>query len=511
MQQQDKLVIAYDLGTGGLKSSVFTAEGEIIASTFEPYATHYPTLNQQEQAPEDWWTAIVASTKRLTSREDIDSERIVALAISGHSLGVVPIGKDGSLLRDKTPIWSDARATQQVDRFFEGVDYEKWYTATGAGFPASCYSIFKIMWYRENEPEIYSQIDKVIGTKDYCNYRFTGRLCTDYSYASGSGAYDLLGWDYRDDYIAAAGLDKEIFPEILASDAIVGYLTAEAAEATGLSQSVAVISGGVDNSCMALGAKGIAESRVYTSLGSSAWIAIVSSQPIVDFKRKPYVFAHLIKGMYASATCIFSAGSSLQWVRNVLCCDLVEAQNNGGEDAYNVISRLVSTSPIGANGVLFNPSLAGGSMLEPTPFMQGAFTGLKLSNSREDILRATMEGIALNLRIALDVFKKFYPNIDEMLMVGGGAKSPVWMDIFANCYAMTIEKSNIDQEAASLGAAAVALKGVGLWDDYSKIDTIHKCESKYEKSAEAVAQYDKVLERFKSLSTSIAELTFIEQ
>ncbi len=507
MHKTDSLVIAYDLGTGGLKTSLFTTEGEIIASTFKPYATHYPTLNRQEQSPEDWWEAIVLSTKRLTTQ--VESSRIVALSISGHSLGVVPIGKNGELLRDKTPIWSDARATAQADTFFTKTDYEEWYTSTGAGFPPACYSIFKIMWYKEHEREMYDQIDKVIGTKDYCNYRFTGRLCTDFSYASGSGAYDLKGWDYRADYIEAAGLNSEIFPEIINSDAIVGTLTPQAALQTGLSQSVAVICGGVDNSCMALGAKGIEESRVYTSLGSSAWIAMVSHQPIVDFKRKPYVFAHVIKGMYASATCIFSAGSSLQWVRNVLCRDLLDAEKSGGEDAYNAISREVATSPIGSNGVLFNPSLAGGSMLEPTPLMQGAFTGLKLSNSRADIVRATMEGIALNLRVALNVFKEYYPSLDQMLMVGGGAKSAVWMDIFASCYAMTIEKSNIDQEAASLGAAALALKGVGLWSDYRQIDNIHKCESKYQPSAEAVEKYDEVLSRFKALSLSIAEGNFL--
>ncbi len=504
MQQTDSLVIAYDLGTGGLKASVFTSSGEIVASTFEPYPTHYPTINHQEQAPDDWWRAIVRSTKRLTSSE-IESSRIVALSISGHSLGVVPIGKGGELLRDKTPIWSDARATDQAEQFFESVNYQRWYETTGCGFPPACYSIFKIMWYKKFEPDMYGQIEKIIGTKDYCNYRFTGRLCTDYSYASGSGAYDLREWRYREDYIEAAGLDSDIFPEIIDSDAIVGKITTQAAAETGLSEDVTIVCGGVDNSCMALGAKGVEESRVYTSLGSSAWIAIVSSEPVIDFQYKPYVFAHLIKGMYTSATSIFSAGSSLQWVRNVLCADLVKEEKSGGEDAYNVMSRMANNSPVGANGVLFNPSLAGGSMLEPTPFMQGAFTGLKLGNTREDIVRATMEGIALNLRIALDVLN---PQIEQMLMVGGGAKSGVWMDIFANCYNMTIEKSNIDQEAASLGAAALALKGVGIWNDYTLIDSIHRCEKFYKPQTEVADRYNEVLTRFKALTDSIATQRF---
>lgn len=288
--------------------------------------------------------------------------------------------------------------------------------------PPECYSVFKIMWYKKHFPEQYEVTDKIIGTKDYCNYRFTGRLCTDYSYASGSGVFDLKTWNYKEEYVQASGIRPDIFPEILDSDAIVGTITPEASLETGLPEHVRVICGGVDNSCMALGSKGIKPSRIYTSLGSSAWIALVSKNPVLDFDKKPYVFAHVIKGMYASATCIFSAGSSLQWVRNTICPDLLSAEEQGGEDAYIAMNKLAETSAPGANGLLFNPSLAGGSSIEPSPDMTGAFTGLRLGNTRADLIRATMEGIALNLRIALDLFRKYHASFSEMLFVGGGTK-----------------------------------------------------------------------------------------
>lgn len=502
----NSVVIAYDLGTGGIKSSAVSSDGTILCSAFEPYDTYYQPGGIREQAPEEWWKALVASTHKLLSTGLVLPETIKGVAISGHSLGAVPVDSDGKLLRNKTPIWSDTRAEQEAGEFFRKVDYRSWYEETGNGFPAACYTLFKILWYKHHEPEMYARIDKVIGTKDYCNYRLTGRLCTDYSYASGCGAFSLHTWDYREDYMSAAGIPRSIFPDIIPSDGVVGEITPEASRETGLPLGVKVVCGGVDNSCMALGAKGIANGRVYTSLGSSAWIALISDKPVLDFKYKPYVFAHVLQGMYASATCIFSAGLSLQWVRKTFCPDLVEKEQQGKLDSFREINKLVAMSVPGANGVLFNPSMAGGSMMEPTPDMTGAFMGLKLEHTRADILRATQEGIAMNLRMALDVLCRYNKEIERMLIVGGGAKSPVWMQIFADIYGLQIEKTSIDQEAASLGAAALALNGVGLWNGYERIDDLHCVEQVYFPEQKNLSLYANAQKRFEKLVNYIAEM-----
>ena len=501
-----EVVIAYDLGTGGIKSSAVSADGRILCSTFVSYDTYYSHGGWQEQRPDDWWRALIRSTRDILDMNIIQIDSIRAIAISGHSLGVVPIGKDGRLLREKTPIWSDMRAKKETDDFFEKVDYRTWYEETGNGFPPPCYSLFKIAWYKHHETEMYAEIAKVIGTKDYCNYRLTGRLCTDFSYASGSGAFSLSTWEYVEEYMAQAGISPAIFPEIIASEAVVGTITPEASQVTGLPLGVLVVCGGVDNSCMALGAKGIKDGRVYTSLGSSAWIALISGCPVLDFKYKPYVFAHVIKGMYTSATCIFSAGSSQQWVLKTFCSDLIERAGGEGTAIYEQINELIAESSPGANGILFNPSLAGGSMMEPTSDMTGAFWGLKLENTRADILRATQEGIAMNLRIALDVLRNYYKNIDRMLIVGGGSKSVGWMQIFADIYGIPVETTNVNQEAASLGAAALALNGAGIWDGYERIDEIHRQIRVFEPCDDYLPIYEIAQERFRKMVNYIAEI-----
>lgn len=500
-----KTVIAYDLGTGGIKASLYASDGAPLASTFKAYDTTFPEESRHEQRPEDWWDAVVATSQELIATSGVDVDTIEALAISGHSLGVVPIDTDGQLLADTTPIWSDKRATCQANRFFEKIDYEEWYNRTGSGFPRECYSLFKIMWYQEEQPELFAKVHKIIGTKDYCNYRFTGRLCTDYSYASGCGAFDLKAWDYIPEYMAAAGIDPSLFPEILDSDAVLGTITPEAAALTGLPTTVKVIAGGVDNACMALGARGIKDGRIYTSLGTSAWIALTSQEPVVDFKYKPYVFAHAIKGMYASATCIFSAGNSYKWVRDTLCPDLKAAEEAGGPDAYMAMDQLAEASPIGANKLLFNPSLAGGSMIEASDDIVGAYAGLKLSTTRSDLIRSAMEGVALNLRIALDILCAYGDEaLTEMLIVGGGSKSPLWRQIFADAYGLDILKTSVDQDAASLGAAALAFKGVGLWEDYSPIDGLHTLEARTPVNSEHQKQYEALLPVFKTVAQAMA-------
>ena len=209
------------------------------------------------------------------------------LAISGHSLGAVPVDREGRLLRNTIPIWSDARAQEQARRFFEKVDENEWYLTTGNGFPSALYTVFKIMWYMDNEPDIYRDAFKIIGTKDYINLRLTGVIKTDHSYASGSGVYDLKRNAYHEGYITASGISADKLPDIIPSTAVLGTLTPRAAEETGLGTNVKVVCGGVDNSCMALGAKNVEEGRVYTSLGSSAWIAVSSTEPVLDPKRSP--------------------------------------------------------------------------------------------------------------------------------------------------------------------------------------------------------------------------------
>lgn len=490
-----KYIIAYDLGTGGTKTSLFDENGCSLASAFTSCETFFPGSGMHEQRPEDWWNTVVTSTRAMLQKTGVDVEDIAALAVSGHSLGVVPIG-GGKLLAQRVPIWSDSRADKQAAAFFEKVDAEQWYLTTGSGFPAPLYSVFKIMWYRDNQPQLYAEAEKFIGTKDYINFRMTGRLCTDRSYASGSGVYSLAEERYLEEYIQAAGIDKAKLPDIYPSTYVVGTVSPEAARELGLSVHTKVCAGGVDNACMALGAGCIANGEAYTSLGTSSWIAVSGDKPIVNAQKRPYVFAHCVPGQYVSATSIFAAGNSFRWVRDTLCPDLVKAEEAGGPDSYREMDRLAAQSPAGANRLVFNPSLAGGSGLDKSANVRGCFTGLDLMHTRSDIIRATLEGVCLNLRLALDVLESYAPLQKDMLLVGGGGKSPFWRGLFASIYEKDILETNVGQDAGSLGAAAVAAVGAGLWADFGRVKQVHTLKNRVSPDLEQVEVYRRLLPVF---------------
>ncbi len=499
-------LIAYDLGTGGNKASLYDGEGRLLAAQFVPYSTEYPQAGWHEQRPESWWDSVVESTRRLLAAGVVDPRSIRGLAISGHSLGCVPLDRDGRLLRQRTPIWSDSRPVAQAAAFFENVDPIRWYRLTGNGFPPPHYTVFKMLWYRDHEPEMFARIDQVIGTKDYVNYRLTGRVATDYSYASGCGVYDLLGWRYSDELLAASGLSPDLFPEIVPSTEVLGELTGEAAQQLGLPRGVQVACGGVDNSCMALGARCFREGRMYASLGSSMWIAHASSQPLLEDRSKPYVFTHVTPGMFASAMAIFSGGTSLRWVRDHLCLNLTEQAQREGRDPYDVMTDLAGNAPVGSNKLLFNPSLAGGSSLDASPAIRGAFLGLDLGHTQADVVRATLEGIALNLRLVLDELRRLGEVGQEMVIVGGGSRSALWRQILADALQIDIVKTNVGQEAGSLGAAAVAALAVGLWENFDRVDDVHQIESVTRPAERNMEVYEKLLPVFRQASLDQARL-----
>jgi len=506
-------IIAYDLGTGGNKASLYDADGTCLESAFVPYETTYPRSGWHEQRPEDWWKAVVESTRRLLSRRGGEAGSVECISISGHSLGAVPLDAEGRLLRESTPIWSDTRAEGEARELFRRQDERAWYMRTGNGFPPACYTVFKILWYRRHEPEMFRSTARIVGTKDFINYRLTGKLRTDHSYASGSGVYDLEGWDYDPGLIESSGLPRELFLDPTTSTEVIGELLPGVARELGLPRGVKVVCGGVDNSCMALGARNIADGRVYTSLGSSAWIAVSSKHPVLEAERRPFVFAHVIPKMFTSAVSIFAAGSALKWVRDTMCGDLVARAGEQGRDPYELMNEAAARSPVGARGLLFNPSLAGGTSQEASPHVRGAFSGLDLGHRQEDLIRACLEGVALNLGTVLELLRG-YTGMGggavgagpEMVMVGGGSKSPLWLQIFADVYGMDVLKTNVDQDAGSLGAAALGAVGCGLWRDFGRIDQVHQVQARYGPIAENAGRYRALRPAFEALRSSQAAL-----
>lgn len=497
-----RYILAYDLGTGGIKASLYGEDGISRRSYFAAYPTFFPAPGRHEQRPADWWNGVCTATRTLLAQAGVSPQQVCAVAASGHSLVAIPLDGEHRPLQEQVPIWSDTRAAAQAEAFFSQIPYEAWYRATGNGDPPETYSIFKLMWLRKHAPALWAKTRAVVGSKDYINLRLTGVWATDYSYASGTGAFDLQAWDYRGDFLAAAGLGRSLFAQPVESHTVIGCVTQEAARACGLQPGTPVACGGVDNALMALGAQGVGAGKAYISLGSSAWLAVTAKQPVIDPATRPFVFAFAQKGYYTSGVSIFAAGNAYRWARDVLCRDL--AQDAAAMDAMNAEAAAV---PPGAGGVLFNPTLAGASPQEPGPALQGGFFGLTLDTARPVLLRAVLEGVALSMRQScMEVLQKHTTLQTPLRITGGGTKSALWMQIFADVFGCGILQSDIGQEAASLGAAAAAARGVGLIADYETCGWFRESGRCYRPDPAARAVYDGLQRRFAVWTHGLAEL-----
>jgi xylulokinase len=490
-----ELVLALDLGTGGCKSSVWSSEGQCLAESVVDYATMHPRAGWNEQRPEDWWDAVVGSIRTLLATSPELRLRIVGIAVSGQSLGAVMLDKHNQPLGESTPIWSDTRASAEAAEYFARVDEESWYLTTGNGFTPLLYPIFKAMWFRTHQADDWTATRRMVGSKDYVNLRLTGVLVTDHSYASGTGCYSLRERLYDEDLLDAAGLDVSLLPPIVESTDQVGTLTAEAAKQLELPRETPVFAGGVDNACMALGSRGVSSGRMYASLGSSSWITVTSSDPVLDPRSRPFVFAHVVPGLHVSGLSTFSSGTTMSWLRELLAPTMTM------EDFVTE----ACTAPLGADGLLFLPMLSGGTPLEGGAEARGVLHGLDLSHRRSHIARAAMEGIAASLRRGLDIIGGYAAD-SEVLISGGGSQHPGWNQIYADIFDAPLLRTTVDQQAAALGAAATALVGAGVWSTFTEAERPHVAKERFQPNQTDASTYAVVCGRFNEALAAMTAL-----
>ena len=459
------LILAHDIGTTGNKASLYTGEGELLGSSFAPYGTHYPQVGWAEQNPLDWWDAVCVTSKELLAKTGVGPGQIACVTFSGQMMGCVPVDRGGAPLRNAI-IWADMRAEREAAELLARMSMEDVYRRTGHRISSS-YSGAKIMWLKRHEPDVYRKTHKVLHAKDYLIARLTGRFVTDYSDASGMNLFDLRGKCWDEAIIDAWGLDADKLPDPQPSTRVAGEVTAEAAEATGLAPGTPVVVGGGDGCCAAAGVGVVTEGDAFNYIGSSSWIAIASDEPIYDPEMKTYTWAHLDPAKYSPNGTMQAAGASLQWIRDQLYAMEHEQARRSGASVYDLMNRDAAVSKPGAGRLLYLPYIMGERSPRWNPKARGAFVGLHITHTRGDMVRAVMEGVAFNLKIVLDTFRKAGKTIDRMWMLGGGAKGRVWRQIMADVCGVTIRIPHLLDEATSMGAAMAGAVGVGLLRDFS--------------------------------------------
>ncbi|MGC9468758.1 MAG: xylulokinase [Anaerolineae bacterium] len=457
-------VLAHDLGTTGNKATLYDAGGQLSGSAFYPYGTDYPQTSWAEQDPHDWWAAVCTSTRQLLAQTGVGGDEIACITFSGQMMGCVPLDRNARPLR-KAIIWADQRAVAQAQWIGERVAFEEVYRITGHRLSSS-YSLPKILWLRDHDPEIYRQAYKFTHAKDAMVARLTGAFVTDPSDASGMNLYDLETGAWSPKILECVGLDTERLPEIRPSHEIVGTVLPSVAEDVGVPVGTPVVIGGGDGACAAAGAGVVSEGSAYNYVGSSSWIALATREPIYDPDYRTFTFAHLVPNTFMPDGTMQAAGASYQWMRDQLCPQEVLDAAAAGLSAYDLMSAQAAGSPPGANGLLYLPYLMGERSPHWNPRARGAFVGLTIRHTRADMIRAVLEGVAMNLSTILDAFRAQGADVPAIRLIGGGARSQLWTQIMADVYGVPVQRLAILEEATSMGAALAGGVGVGLYPDF---------------------------------------------
>ncbi len=464
-------ILAHDLGTTGNKATLFAADtGAAVASVFEPYDTAYPQPTWAEQDPADWRRAVIQGTQRvLAAAEERTSAfrpaDIAAVSFSGMMNGALPVDAAGEPLRPAI-IWADQRASAEAELLAHRCGAERVYRITGNRATPSC-TAAKLLWLQRHQPAVYAATRYFLQTKDYAAFLLTGEIATDASDASNTNLFDLEARAWAADMVEAAGLDAAKLPPIYPSSAVIGHVTREAAQLTGLASGTPVVIGGGDGACATVGAGAIRPGDAYTYIGSSAWMAVVAQRPLFDPQMRTFNLAHLDPALYFPLGAMQAAGGALDWFERLL---RGEAQEGGGTPLpplYDELAEAAAAVPPGAHGLLFLPYLMG----ERSPYWdagaRGAFIGLSMAHGRPELARAVLEGVALNLRLILEALQSQGAAIPAMRLIGGGARLSLWRQILADVLGLPILLPDLLAEATSLGAAIAGGVGVGVYPDFS--------------------------------------------
>lgn len=490
-------ILAHDLGTTGNKAALYDGDGRMIGSAFYGYETEYAQTGWAEQDPQAWWAAVCHSTRELLARTGVSKSAVACITFSGQMQAAVALDRDARPLR-KAIIWADQRAQAQTRWIGERVPFEQVYAITGHRLSAA-YSLAKILWMRDHQPEIYAATHKFVHAKDAMVARLTGAFVTDASDASGMNLYDLRGGAWSAHIVEAVGLPAGKLPDIHPSTAIVGTVRAEVAEETGLLAGTPVVIGGGDGSCAAAGAGVIREGSAYNYVGSSSWIALATPAPIDDPVYRTFTFAHVVPGMFMPIGTMQAAGASYQWTRDQLAGAEQQIAAALGMSAYDLINLEIERIPAGADGVIYLPYLMGERSPRWNPHARAAFVGMTIRHTRAHLYRAVLEGVALNLRVILDAFRAQGAQIDAMRVIGGGARGRVWNHIMADVYGVPVHRLSVLEEATSMGAALVGGVGIGLYPDFSMIERMNAVSDVIAPNADTQAVYDRLYPIFNGL------------
>ncbi len=480
------LYIGVDLGTSAVKLLLMNEKGGIENIVSKEYPLEFPHPGWSQQKPEDWWDKTVEGLKELTAKAD--KSKIAGISFGGQMHGLVVLDKDDNVIRPAI-LWNDGRTTKETEYLNNviGKDKLSQYTANiaFAGFTAP-----KILWMKENEPELFAKIDKIMLPKDYIAYKLSGVHCTDVSDASGMLLFDVKNKCWSKEMMEICSVREDQLAKIFESYEVVGNIRSDVASELGFPESVKIIAGAGDNAAAAIGTGTVGDGRCNISLGTSGTIFISSKDFCVDENNALHAFAHS-DGNYHLMGCMLSAASCNKWWME----DIIGTDDFAGQQK--------DITKLGENNVFFLPYLMGERSPHNNPDARAMFIGMSMDTTRADMTQAVLEGVAFGIRDSFEVAKSLGIKITKTKICGGGAKSPLWKKIMANVLGITVEVIE-SEEGPGYGGAILAAVGCGEYASVEEAaDKLVKVVGTVEPDADLTARYEAKYQQFKKIYPTV--------
>lgn len=503
-----KYVLGIDLGTSATKTILVDENGVTRASAEYSYPMYQPHNGWAEQDPANWKKAVLATIKEVVQKTKVKPEEVTGIGLSGQMHGSVLLDENNEPL-GRTILWCDQRSSRQVDEMLELLPMEKWLEIS-ANPPLAAWTAAKMLWIRENEPEKYVKCRHLLLPKDYIRFVLTGEFATDVSDATGMQMLDVQNRCWSDEILDALKIDKSILGKLYESQEVTGYLLPEIAEECGLSTKTAVVAGGSDNACAAVGTGVVNEGQAFVTLGTSAVVYSHFDHYIRVPEGGLHVCCCAVPGCWHSMGGPMSAGLSIEWFKDRFCQDLVQKAKEENRSFYDMLTEITDAVPIGSERLIYLPFLMGERTPHMDPLYRGAFLGLNTVHSQAHMLRAIMEGVVYCLADCNNMLKEQGIQVTSMRACGGGSRSIVYRKMLADLFECDIHTLG-EEGGAAYGAAILAGVGTGLYPSVreacSRFITEKDTVSCDPKDAELYKKYHRIYDHmYEALKSDFAEL-----
>ncbi|HEX7295165.1 MAG TPA: xylulokinase, partial [Pyrinomonadaceae bacterium] len=438
--------LGIDVGTGGSRAVLIDSAGQIIASeTIEHVPFASPETGWAEQDPDDWWRASVAAVRAVLAHDNVSSDSIAGIGLSGQMHGAVLLDENDNVLRPAI-IWCDQRSDIQCRELTDKIGASHLIELT-CNPALTGFTLPKILWVKEHEPEHWHRIRSLLLPKDYVRLRLTGDKATDVADASGTLLLDVSARRWSKAMLEAAELNESVLPQLFESPEITGIVSEAAAELTGLRAGTPVVGGAGDQAAGAVGMGIVKPGSVSATIGTSGVVFAATNKPALDPRGRVHTFCHAIPNRWHVMGVTQGAGLSLHWFRDQF-----------GRESYDQLTAEAASVPAGANNLLWAPYLMGERTPHLDPNARAALVGLTASHTRGHVVRAILEGVAFSLRDSFEIFREMNVPVESIRLGGGGARSKLWRQIQADIYGHSVDIVQAE-EGAAYGAALLA--GVG--------------------------------------------------